>query len=169
MIGVVGVFHHVVLDTPLDKIYQKLLITQMAWLLLQELINLLWRLEISNVCHLLRFNVVVVVVVRVVISIIVIAAPIIIIVVVLLKTFHKYMWTLTKVLNLACLSFHQILEIGKFTGYILMAHAVLFLFISGEYAHVILSYSLTIECGTENSTVCVHVKTKLPLKLFQWL
>lgn len=50
-----------------------------------------------------------------------------------------------------------------------MAHAVLFLFISGEYAHVILSYSLTIECGTENSTVCVHVKTKLPLKLFQWL
>lgn len=91
MIGVVGVFHHVVLDTPLDKIYQKLLITQMAWLLLQELINLLWRLEISNVCHLLRFNVVVVVVVRVVISIIVIAATIIIIVVVSLKTFHKYM------------------------------------------------------------------------------
>ena len=93
MIGVVGVFHHVVLDTPLDKIYQKLLITQMAWLLLQELINLLWRLEISNVCHLLHFNVVVVVVVvvRVVISIIVIAATIIIIVVVSLKTFHKYM------------------------------------------------------------------------------
>lgn len=92
MIGVVGVFHHVVLDTPLDKIYQKLLITQMAWLLLQELINLLWRLEISNVCHLLHFNVVVVVVVRVVISIIVIAATIIIIVVVVsLKTFHKYM------------------------------------------------------------------------------
>ena len=91
MIGVVGVFHHVVLDTPLDKIYQKLLITQMAWLLLQELINLLWRLEISNVCHLLCFNVVVVVVVRVVISIIVIAATIIIIVVVSLKTFHKYM------------------------------------------------------------------------------
>lgn len=91
MIGVGGVFHHVVLDTPLDKIYQKLLITQMAWLLLQELINLLWRLEISNVCHLLRFNVVVVVVVRVVISIIVIAATIIIIVVVSLKTFHKYM------------------------------------------------------------------------------
>lgn len=90
MIGVVGVFHHVVLDTPLDKIYQKLLITQMAWLLLQELINLLWRLEISNVCHLLHFNVVVVVVVRVVISIIVIAATIIIIVVVSLKTFHKY-------------------------------------------------------------------------------
>ena len=91
MIGVVGVFHHVVLDTPLDKIYQKLLITQMAWLLLQELINLLWRLEISNVCHLLHFNVVVVVV-RVVISIIVIAATIIIIVVVVsLKTFHKYM------------------------------------------------------------------------------
>lgn len=90
MIGVVGVFHHVVLDTPLDKIYQKLLITQMAWLLLQELINLLWRLEISNVCHLLHFNVVVVVVVRVVISIIVIAATIII-VVVSLKTFHKYM------------------------------------------------------------------------------
>lgn len=90
MIGVVGVFHHVVLDTPLDKIYQKLLITQMAWLLLQELINLLWRLEISNVCHLLHFNVVVVVV-RVVISIIVIAATIIIIVVVSLKTFHKYM------------------------------------------------------------------------------
>lgn len=89
MIGVVGVFHHVVLDTPLDKIYQKLLITQMAWLLLQELINLLWRLEISNVCHLLHFNVVVVV--RVVISIIVIAATIIIIVVVSLKTFHKYM------------------------------------------------------------------------------
>lgn len=88
MIGVVGVFHHVVLDTPLDKIYQKLLITQMAWLLLQELINLLWRLEISNVCHLLHFNVVVV---RVVISIIVIAATIIIIVVVSLKTFHKYM------------------------------------------------------------------------------
>lgn len=93
MIGVVGVFHHVVLDTPLDKIYQKLLITQMAWLLLQELINLLWRLEISNVCHLLHFNVVVVVavIVRVVISIIVIAATIIIIVVVSLKTFHKYM------------------------------------------------------------------------------
>lgn len=91
MIGVVGVFHHVVLDTPLDKIYQKLLITQMAWLLLQELINLLWRLEISNVCHLLHFNVVVVVVVRVVISIIVIAATIIIIVVVSLITFHKYM------------------------------------------------------------------------------
>lgn len=91
MIGVVGVFHHVVLDTPLDKIYQRLLITQMAWLLLQELINLLWRLEISNVCHLLHFNVVVVVVVRVVISIIVIAATIIIIVVVSLKTFHKYM------------------------------------------------------------------------------
>lgn len=91
MIGVVGVFHHVVLDTPLDKIYQKLLITQMAWLLLQELINLLWRLEISNVCHLLHFNVFVVVVVRVVISIIVIAATIIIIVVVSLKTFHKYM------------------------------------------------------------------------------
>ena len=91
MIGVVGVFHHVVLDTPLDKIYQKLLITQMAWLLLQELINLLWRLEISNVCHLLHFNVVVVVVVRVVISIIVISATIIIIVVVSLKTFHKYM------------------------------------------------------------------------------
>lgn len=92
MIGVVGVFHHVVLDTPLDKIYQKLLITQMAWLLLQELINLLWRLETSNVCHLLHFNVVVVVVVRVVISIIVIAATIIIIVVVVsLKTFHKYM------------------------------------------------------------------------------
>lgn len=91
MIGVVGVFHHVVLDTPLDKIYQKLLITQMAWLLLQELINLLWRLEISNVCHLLHFNVVVVVVVRVVISIIVIAATIIIVVVVSLKTFHKYM------------------------------------------------------------------------------
>ena len=93
MIGVVGVFHHVVLDTPLDKIYQKLLITQMAWLLLQELINLLWRLEISNFCHLLHFNVVVVVVVvvRVVISIIVIAATIIIIVVVSLKTFHKYM------------------------------------------------------------------------------
>lgn len=91
MIGVVGVFHHVVLDTPLDKIYQKLLITQMAWLLLQELINLLWRLEISDVCHLLHFNVVVVVVVRVVISIIVIAATIIIIVVVSLKTFHKYM------------------------------------------------------------------------------
>ena len=92
MTGVVGVFHHVVLDTPLDKIYQKLLITQMAWLLLQELINLLWRLEISNVCHLLHFNVVVVVVVRVVISIIVIAATIIIIVVVVsLKTFHKYM------------------------------------------------------------------------------
>lgn len=90
MIGVVGVFHHVVLDTPLDKIYQKLLITQMAWLLLQELINLLWRLETSNVCHLLHFNVVVVVV-RVVISIIVIAATIIIIVVVSLKTFHKYM------------------------------------------------------------------------------
>lgn len=90
MIGVVGVFHHVVLDTPLDKIYQKLLITQMAWLLLQELINLLWRLEISNVCHLLHFNVVVVVV-RVVISIIVIAATIITIVVVSLKTFHKYM------------------------------------------------------------------------------
>lgn len=90
MIGVVGVFHHVVLDTPLDKIYQKLLITQMAWLLSQELINLLWRLEISNVCHLLHFNVVVVVV-RVVISIIVIAAIIIIIVVVSLKTFHKYM------------------------------------------------------------------------------
>lgn len=90
MIGVVGVFHHVVLDTPLDKIYQKLLITQMAWLLLQELINLLWRLEISNVCHLLHFNVVVVVV-RVVISIVVIAATIIIIVVVSLKTFHKYM------------------------------------------------------------------------------
>ena len=90
MIEVVGVFHHVVLDTPLDKIYQKLLITQMAWLLLQELINLLWRLEISNVCHLLHFNVVVVVV-RVVISIIVIAATIIIIVVVSLKTFHKYM------------------------------------------------------------------------------
>ena len=89
MIGVVGVFHHVVLDTPLDKIYQRLLITQMAWLLLQELINLLWRLEISNVCHLLHFNVVVVV--RVVISIIVIAATIIIIVVVSLKTFHKYM------------------------------------------------------------------------------
>lgn len=89
MIGVVGVFHHVVLDTPLDKIYQKLLITQMAWLLLQELINLLWRLEISNVCHLLHFNVAVVV--RVVISIIVIAATIIIIVVVSLKTFHKYM------------------------------------------------------------------------------
>lgn len=87
MIGVVGVFHHVVLDTPLDKIYQKLLITQMAWLLLQELINLLWRLEISNVCHLLHFNVVV----MVVISIIVIAATIIIIVVVSLKTFHKYM------------------------------------------------------------------------------
>lgn len=91
MIGVVGVFHHVVLDTPLDKIYQRLLITQMAWLLLQELINLLWRLEISNVCHLLHFNAVVVVVVRVVISIIVIAATIIIIVVVSLKTFHKYM------------------------------------------------------------------------------
>lgn len=93
MIGVVGVFHHVVLDTPLDKIYQKLLITQMAWLLLQELINLLWRLEISNVCHLLHFNVVVVVavIVRVVISIIVIAATIITIVVVSLKTFHKYM------------------------------------------------------------------------------
>ena len=92
MIGVVGVFHHVVLDTPLDKIYQKLLIIQMAWLLLQELINLLWRLEISNVCHLLHFNVVVVVVVRVVISIIVIAATIIIIIVVVsLKTFHKYM------------------------------------------------------------------------------
>ena len=90
MIGVVGVFHHVVLDTPLDKIYQKLLITQMAWLLLQELINLLWRLETSNVCHLLHFNVVVVVV-RVVISIIVIAATIIIIVVVSLITFHKYM------------------------------------------------------------------------------
>lgn len=89
MIGVVGVFHHVVLDTPLDKIYQKLLITQMAWLLLQELINLLWRLEISNVCHLLHFNVFVVV--RFVISIIVIAATIIIIVVVSLKTFHKYM------------------------------------------------------------------------------
>ena len=95
MIGVVGVFHHVVLDTPLDKIYQKLLITQMAWLLLQELINLLWRLEISNVCHLLRFNVVVVVVVvvvvRVVISIIVTATTIITIVVVSLKTFLKYM------------------------------------------------------------------------------
>ena len=89
MIGVVGVFHHVVLDTPLDKIYQKLLITQMAWLLLQELINLLWRLEISNVCHLLRFNVVVVV--RVVISIIVTATTIITIVVVSLKTFLKYM------------------------------------------------------------------------------
>lgn len=40
MTGVAGVFHHGVLVTPLAKIYQKHLITQMALLLLHELINL---------------------------------------------------------------------------------------------------------------------------------
>ena len=40
MTGVAGEFHHVVLVTPLDKTYQKHSITQMASLLLPELINL---------------------------------------------------------------------------------------------------------------------------------
>lgn len=45
MTGVAGGFLLEVLGTPLAKIYQKHLITLMALLLLQELINLSWRLD----------------------------------------------------------------------------------------------------------------------------